>query len=137
MMACYVNLSWDSWEIWGLIGYGIIAVSGSVLLLMVMQRCERDLACSKDRRWVKDVRRWGFIQSALILLGSALEPWYGISLVFVLLELGYGLIYHVGVNFLALYFRQMTPNSGVRLMAHGPIAPLRGAGIMSRIRHRD
>jgi hypothetical protein len=137
MMTCYVDLSWGSWEIWALIAYDVIAVAGSVLLFMVMQKCEHDPACMRDGKWIKDLRRWGFVQSTLILLGSSLQPWYGISLVLVLLELGYGVIYHVGVNYLALHYRQATPNSDVKLMGVIPQNAVRGAGAMSRSKHRE
>jgi uncharacterized membrane protein len=120
-MTCYDNA--EPWIRLVWIASGLIAFFCAILLMGVMQEAEKDRSCRSDSIGIKNMRRWGFIQSTLILLGVILAIWFELPPPLMILGLVSGACYHVGINYLALHYRQRPPDAKLH--------KIQGAGVVS------
>jgi len=120
MMVCYNGASWIWWS-WCAIG--AIAFVGSILLLYVMQQCECDESCLRDAPWIRHVRRYGFMQSTLILCGLILAILYQLPPPLMILALIYTAIFQLVINAVAMRLRPVDQEHHVS--NSNPVNPIR------------
>ena len=91
--------------------YNVVALTGAVLCVYVMQKTEHDRINAVDPMWLQWFRRLAFIASAMALCYSVLDDTWPRSLP-VLLLITVGDI-NLAVNAVALY-KRAPPSSGYR-----------------------
>jgi len=96
---------------WTAYAYNAAAFLGVVLLVIVMQKTERDHNNSKDHPVVRAMRRAGFIFSSLVLLITIGAEWNKSVPVLLLLLAG---DFNLGINAVALHMRR-PPDKGSKI----------------------